>query len=222
MFLDYGIRFHGFGRRLNEKICDWGTPTGSMSPFAFFCAPPAAIRLDASLNALFICVAFPLRAESLFDGPVKLVAVALSGTRFAPEVRPDATSAPGNTRLFWVVVPLVGNGMGNKPVEVGEEAEEWLTLRSYGPVAAGRFKAVSVNWGMRRPSWRALMTIRSPFMIPNLDSEWVSFSYELTCIQLAFIASKRDSLLLYRAVTPRPGLAWREGACMESVLESVL
>ena len=67
-----------------------GIPTGSMSPFVFFCAPPAAVRLEASDSALFICVAFPRMMESLFGGPAKVEDTALSKTRLALEVRPGA------------------------------------------------------------------------------------------------------------------------------------
>ena len=67
-----------------------------MSPFAFFRAPPAAVRLETSDSALFICVAFPRMMESLFDGPVKLEETALSEIRLVPEVRPGA---PKSTRL---------------------------------------------------------------------------------------------------------------------------
>ena len=73
-----GIRIRDFQRRLNEESYGWGFLTGSVSPFAFLYAPPAAKRLDALDNALFICVAFLLIAGSLFDDLGDLVDTALS------------------------------------------------------------------------------------------------------------------------------------------------
>lgn len=109
-----------------------------MSPFAFLCGLPAAVQFDVLDNALFICVALLLIEESLFDGPAKVVDTALSMIS-APEVRPDT---PGNMGLFWVMLPLEVTGMVEKPAEVGEA---WLAPRWYGPLAAARSKAVSMN-----------------------------------------------------------------------------
>ena len=113
-----------------------------MSPFAFFCNPPAAIPLDASDNALFICVAFRLMAGSLSSAPADPVDIAISDTRFAPDVRFEA---PGSRRLFWIVPPLIANGMVDNPIEMEEDAEEFSALIWYGLVAAERFEAVSVS-----------------------------------------------------------------------------